>query len=153
LGLSVLNWIAETGRLLLPVLVPSWRFFDEIAPSPRIEYCTSSSATLSDEMWQEFRPRPVYVSVPKMLRRIIWNPRWNESLYLMSCAERLMSHPTRHSADEIFDRLIADLSGDKYEQSYVQFRLVFLYRYEGKLYRQVTYLSDVRRVSGGDCGA
>ena len=44
-------------KLLLPALIPSWRFFDTIAPSPRIEY-----ALLHDPhaaaAWREFRPRP-----------------------------------------------------------------------------------------------
>ena len=28
----------RTLKLLLPVLIPSWRFFDFIAPSPRIQF-------------------------------------------------------------------------------------------------------------------
>ena len=32
-------------RLLLPALIPSWRFFDVIAPSPRIEYALGATST------------------------------------------------------------------------------------------------------------
>ena len=32
--------VFKTLRLLLPVLIPSWRFFSAIAPSPRVEFVT-----------------------------------------------------------------------------------------------------------------
>ena len=31
-------------RLLLPALIPSWRFFDVVAPSPRIEFVLLETA-------------------------------------------------------------------------------------------------------------
>ena len=33
-------------KLLLPALIPSWSFFDVIAPSPRIEYALLRSCLL-----------------------------------------------------------------------------------------------------------
>lgn len=35
---NFLKTVLNSFRLLLPAIVPSWRFFDEIAPSPRVEY-------------------------------------------------------------------------------------------------------------------
>jgi hypothetical protein len=85
-----------TLKLLLPALLPSWRFFDSVGPSPRIEY-------LLDR--REFRPPPLMLPVWRMLARLVWNPQRNESLFLTSCAERLMENPTAHSANEISARV------------------------------------------------
>jgi len=145
-GFSLVH-LAKDALLLLPAVIPSWRFFDEIAPSPRVEYLLLGH---EDEKWQEFRPRPQKVPLFKMLRRMIWNPRWNESLYLVSCAERLMAEPTDHSVNEIFDRisreLIAQDSG-KAPAPFLKFRLVFLYRVDGLVERHVTYQSEARALA------
>lgn len=117
--------------LLLPALIPSWRFFDVIAPSPRIEFATLASPD-SAAVWQAFRPRPARVALSTMLVRLFWNPRWNESLFLVSCAERLVDQPTQHSQDEIFQRIASDLrdrlEGDPEAAPWLTFRLVFLQR-------------------------
>jgi hypothetical protein len=111
--------------LLLPALIPSWRFFDIIAPSPRIEYAVLPSRDATAE-WREFRPRPQRVSLPAMLGRLFWNSRWNETLFLVSCAERLVDEPTAHSEDEIFRRIAADLADAP--EPWLAFRLVFVHR-------------------------
>lgn len=36
---------------------------------------------------------------------MLWNPVRNESLFLVSCAERLIEHPTVHSEEEILKRI------------------------------------------------
>ena len=89
-------------QLLLPALIPSWNFFDVIVPSPRIQFSILNPENELQAEWQEFRPRPADLSIWQMLGRMLSNPVWNESLFLMSCAERLMEYPTRHSEDEIF---------------------------------------------------
>ena len=68
----------RTLKLLLPALVPSWRFFDTIAPSPRIEYALLRNAEEppSSDDWREFRPRPARQSAIRMLGRLLWNPVW-----------------------------------------------------------------------------
>jgi hypothetical protein len=81
-------------RYLLPVLIPSWRFFDFIAPSPRIEFAVIAQLDDPATRWQEFRPRPVHLPVAAMLRRLLWNPIWNESLFIVSCAEKLLDEPS-----------------------------------------------------------
>jgi hypothetical protein len=135
-------------RLLLPALIPSWRFFDVIAPSPRIEYALLASPTDAAGDWREFRPRPGRLSLAAMLLRLFWNPRWNETLFLVSCAERLVEQPTAHSEDEIFRRIAADFarrSDGAALQPWLCFRLVFLSRERDAIRREVLFRSAPRR--------
>jgi hypothetical protein len=133
----------ETLKLLLPALIPSWRFFDGVAPSPRIEFALLNSEMEMAEDWREFRPRPEKLNLASMMGRMIWNPRWNESLFLVSCAERLMDHPTEHSRREIIARIQAELKRKGVDAPLVQFRLVFLSRQEAEIVREITYTSPV----------
>ena len=133
--------------LFLPAIMPSWRFFDVIAPSPRIEYSLRKTQDEAEEQleWSEMRPRPQHISLPQALKRLLWNPHWNESLFLVSCAERLMQQPTEHSVQEIITRLRADLNAQntkKADALYLQFRLVFVYREGESIKRQVAYRSE-----------
>lgn len=131
--------------LLLPALIPSWNFFDVIAPSPRIEYALAPSPAIPQEGWAEFRPRPQRVSTLERLRRLLWNPRWNESLFLVSCAERLINAPTDHSQDEIFSRLAAGLGPAP--GAWLSFRLVFVSREDLAIQREVLFQSAPRRLA------
>lgn len=99
----------QTLKLLIPALIPSWNFFDAVASSPRIEYACMGAPGETVGSWREFRPRPQRVGAPGALARLIWNARWNEALFVVSCAERLLAEPTAHSQDEIFRRIAADL--------------------------------------------
>ena len=133
-------------KLLLPALIPSWRFFDVIAPSPRIEFALLEHAQNTANDWQELRPRPATLSIGTMLKRLFWNPEWNESLFLVSCAERLMAHPTEHSIQEILTRIRAELKPrftDTTIFRYVQFRLVFLSREGKEIRRDITFVSPI----------
>ena len=132
--------------LILPVLLPSWRFFDVIAPSPRIEFVVLSSAEEEAVGWREFRSRPEALSAGVFLRRMFWNARWNESLFLVSCAERLLQNPTEHSKYEIQRRIKRDLLAAGKDLSvapYLRFRLVFLHRDGDAILREVAYISDI----------
>ena len=134
-------------RLLLPALIPSWNFFDVIAPSPRIEYALAASRDDDPGEWREFRPRPDHVSVATMLRRLVWNSRLNETLFVVSCAERLIDNPTDHSQDEILRRIAADLARqpDAATQApWLSFRLVFLSREGEAIDREVLFQSAPR---------
>lgn len=134
--------------LLAPALVPSWNFFDVIAASPRVEYALAGSRDALLEAWTEFRPRPQRLSLAVMLARLFWNPRWNESLFLVSCAERLVEEPTAHSEDEIFRRVAADLAGRGGDGAeWLSFRLAFL-DHEGG--REVLYQAAPRRLADID---
>lgn len=134
--------------LLLPALIPSWRFFDVIAPSPRIEFATLASPD-SAAVWQAFRPRPARVALSTMLVRLFWNPRWNESLFLVSCAERLVDQPTQHSQDEIFQRIASDLrdrlEGGPEAAPWLTFRLVFLQRQGVRIVGEERFRAAPRR--------
>jgi len=135
-------------RLLLPALIPSWNFFDVIAASPRIEYARARSASETATDWQAYRPRPRHLSPAAMLGRLFWNARWNESLFVVSCAERLLNAPTAHSEDEIFRRIAADLGeagGDS--DGWIRFRIVLVSEEAGVLTREVAFLSEPRRLT------
>lgn len=131
-------------KLLLPVIIPSWNFFDVIVPSPRIQFALLNTKEDSAVEWHEFRPRAEKLTLFEMLRRMLWNAKWNESLYLVSCAERLIDYPTRHSEEEIFKRLTAHgLAG---EAQYIQFRLVFIRKENNELLEEICYQSDQRKI-------
>lgn len=100
-------------RLLLPAIIPSWRFFDAVTASPRLDYALTRRPDDAQE-WQPFRPRPAVLTPAAMLRRLFWNPEWNEDLYLVSLAERLVgdasSEATRqHSQRELLLRVARHL--------------------------------------------
>jgi hypothetical protein len=131
-------------KLLLPALIPAWNFFDEIAASPRIEYTLLPSPDESAEDWREFRPRPPHVPLSAMLGRLFWNARGNETLFVVSCAERLLAEPTAHSQEEIFRRIAADVP-DK--SAWLRFRIFLVSEQNGASIREMAYISDARRVS------
>jgi hypothetical protein len=136
-------------KLLLPALIPSWNFFDVIAPSPRVEYARLRSIGDAQGEWREFRPRPQRLAPREMLGRLIWNPRWNESLFLVSCAERLTDEPTAHSEDEIFKRIAADLvrEPDDAERPWLGFRLVFVSRQADAVAGEILFQPAPRRLA------
>ena len=137
-------------KLLLPALIPSWNFFDIIAPSPRIQFVLLNSANEMPDNWQEFRPRPATLSITQMLKRMLWNPKWNESLFLVSCAERIMGDSTQelieHSENEILKRIKNDLlqKHKTLTASHLQFRLLFVQRKGSELEEEITFLSHIQ---------
>lgn len=139
-------------KLLIPALLPSWRFFDFIAPSPRIQFALLNAEDAPAREWREFRPRPAHLSFKQMLGRMVWNPEWNESLFLVSCAERLMEQPTAHSEDEILKRigheLMRDTSNpDMVEETHLQFRLLLVQRQGEGLQEEVVFHSRIQPLS------
>ena len=143
----------QTIKLLLPALIPSWDFFESIAPSPRIQFSLLNSEKQTDKHWAEFRPRPQYVSLIKMLKRMLWNPWWNESLFLVSCAERIVGNSSSelilHSEQEIFKRIKNDLlqKHQSLTASHFQFRLVFVQRQGKELKEEVAFISRIQAVA------
>lgn len=125
----------NTLCLALPALIPSWRFFKSVQPSPRIEWrCPDLSPN-----WQAFRPRPAHISGVTLIHRMFWNPRWNEALYMVTCAERLTAEETRHSIEEVLSRLRQDCPA---MAEVLQFRLKFIDRVNGDLQEEITFISD-----------
>ena len=134
-------FMLRTVQLILPALIPSWNFFDVIAPSPRIEYQLLDDAGKPQGDWQAFRPRPAKISALSMLKRLIWNPHWNESLFLVSCAERLSQDITpEHSEREILTRMKRDLQAET-DAAQFRFRLVFIHREDETLTQDILYTS------------
>lgn len=146
-------------QYLLPALIPSWRFFDFIAPSPRIEFAVVAKVDDPIAQWREFRPRPVHLPVAAMLRRLLWNPIWNESLFMVSCAEKLLDEPSTRREDELLTRIAATVArgetGDKVIGStYLRFRIVVLKREGEQISRRVGFVSSARRLDAiGRIGA
>lgn len=141
----------QSFKLLLPALIPSWNFFDIIAPSPRIQYALLTAIDDEADGWQEFRPRPQRLLFRQMLWRMVWNPLWNESLFLMSCAERLIEHPSRHSEDEILKRIAAAVVHDNppdVVKPYLQFRLLLIGRQGTVIQDELVYVSRTVPLSG-----
>ena len=137
-------------KLLLPALIPSWNFFDVIAPSPRIEYVQLGTQQASPAEWQEFRPRPARLGFLQMLARMVWNTDWNEYLFMMSCAERLIEFPTSHSEHEILKRIIRELlckAQISDHETRLGFRLLTLKRTASGLEQQIVYESRLVVVS------
>ncbi|MCA0202183.1 MAG: hypothetical protein LCH56_15350 [Proteobacteria bacterium] len=129
-------------KLLLPALIPSWNFFDEIAASPRIEYAVLSSPDDVGD-WREFRPRPSRVALFAMIGRVFWNARWNETLFVVSCAERLLAEPTAHSQSEIFHRIAREIPDN---DAWLRFRISLVGERDGALVREMAFISEARRV-------
>lgn len=129
-------------KLILPVIFPSWRFFDTVAPSPRVEYRVDSVSS----GWQEFCPKAQNRSFLEIVRRLFWNPDRNEALFVTSCAERMIVNPTQHSEDQIIKRILNDIDGDI---KTIQYRLVFIYRNDntGDLEKQMLFESGVRELT------
>lgn len=141
-------------KLLIPALIPSWRFFDIIAPSPRIQFALLQSETTPVTEWREFRPRPAHVSFMQMLGHMFWNPVWNESLFLVSCAERIMEQPTRHSEDEILKRIKTEFVHSDADRSatHFQFRLLVVRREGEQMLREVVFESRLELLSSQEKG-
>jgi hypothetical protein len=137
--------MVNTLRLLLPALFPSWRFFDVIAPSPRIELAVvadpDGAVPESDHVWRACRPTRPRMGIVDYVTAFFWNARWNETLFLATCAERLMQNPSEHSTREIRRRLRRDLTAEEAAAPCFRFRLVFVSRDAEAVRRDVAYVS------------
>ncbi|EEB84014.1 hypothetical protein RGAI101_1164 [Roseobacter sp. GAI101] len=144
----------KTLSLILPVLMPSWRFFKTIEPSPRVQwrFLTDKNATTGD--WQDFRPRPQAVTAVQMIGRLFWNPVWNDNLFVVSCAERIEQQRTDRSITEITQRILADSDATQMNPQVrlVQFRLLFVHRDGADLVEDIVFVSDpVAQPRGPSC--
>jgi len=70
-GTTSVENMLQTIKLLLPALMPSWRFFAAIAPSPRIELALLKTAKDVPDVWQEFRPRPEHLSIIRDRKSVV----------------------------------------------------------------------------------
>lgn len=127
--------LLQTFTLLLPALFPSWRFFKTVAPSPRVEWRAQNTPN-----WQEARPRPDQISFQRQLRRMLWNPHWNEALYLVSLSERQITEPTDYVEKELRARVMDCLPDDV---EAFEFRLTFVARVDHDIVNFVEYESGM----------
>lgn len=140
----------KTIKLLLPILLPSWQFFKEIAPSPRIEFRILNSAD-ENIHWKEFRPRPQKISLLSNILRFFYNPEWNESMYLVNCAESLIIEPNDFADKEIKERLKKHLINSGYclDNECFEFRIIFISRKDSELESHILYNSCLEELVGG----
>ncbi|MBF9035722.1 hypothetical protein HKCCE2091_15850 [Rhodobacterales bacterium HKCCE2091] len=92
--------MSDPIRLFLPVLFPSWRFFGEIGASPRVQFRPAGGTD-----WQHAVTRPSRLPLPTRLLRLVWNPGWNEALFLAALAERQAVEPADWIGAEIARRV------------------------------------------------
>ncbi|NQY79075.1 MAG: hypothetical protein HRT47_02065 [Candidatus Caenarcaniphilales bacterium] len=139
----------KTLKLLLPILLPSWQFFKEIAPSPRIEFRLLSSPN-ENINWQEFRPRPRKISLLSNILRFFYNAEWNETMYMINCAESLIIEPSQHADTEIKMRIKKYLitSGSSLENKFLEFRIIFINRKASDLETHILYESSLEELTG-----
>ena len=129
----VVSTLLRLAQLLLPVLFPSWRFFREVAESPRIELRGP------DGRWTDLTARPSHLPPGAYLRRLFWNRRWNEYLFLMSLSDRLAADPS----PELLALLRRRIEAWPGAGPGVTFRLVFVSPED----RYVAYVSAPPRAS------
>jgi hypothetical protein len=132
---------------LLPALLPSWRFFDDIGPSPRIEICLLQRAGDTPSYWQPYRPRPQRLTLATQLRSLLWNPRGNEALYLLSSSEKLLQRQSVLAQMEIAHRIAAGFADGEIavapQSRFFMFRLLEIERGSDGLQSQVSFESPV----------
>ena len=133
-------------KLILPVLLPSWGFFDRIAASPRIEYALITDKSSTDYDWKDFTYRPQSRSLTDFAKSLIYNAHWNESLFAVSCAGRLLDHPTPHSEQQIIDILTRRQQPNPKRTPYLQFRIHVVEREGDKRTRDLAYISTLHNV-------
>jgi hypothetical protein len=138
------RWL-DPVTLLLPALLPSWRFFASVGPSPRIQCAWVQSEKDTEHHWEDFRPRPAHLSFGAMLRSLIWNPAANETLYLIACCERLLEQPDEHWQNEIRQRVLAELSA-KPKAAFFRYRIVLVERNGTSLITEPAFVSPIRRL-------
>lgn len=115
-------------RLILPAIVPSWRFFDAVGDSPRIDHAVVATRDAPVTDWHSHDPRIGYLSPARMVHRLFWNPAWNDGLYRVSLAERLLTSDdaatVAHSERELMRRIARDLDAGPDAWLRVRIRLV-----------------------------
>lgn len=121
--------------------MPSWRFFDVIAPSPRIEVALLKTANEVPKTWEEFRSKAQILPLGHCIKRLFLNACWNDTLYLVSCAEKIMQTGSPHAQKEIFKIIKQDL--DDSTETYCQFRLVFVHRDS----QEIGFVSEIESIA------
>jgi len=126
-------------QLLFPILIPSWRFFDEIAPSPRIEFTSAQNG--APLKWQPLCSTPQTLSIWQIIGRLFYNAKRNEDLFMASCAERLIQGEEHFATPHILSYIARHYGVC---DTPIQFRLIFHYRENNQIVRQQQlYISEI----------
>ena len=136
-------------RLLLPVLFPSWRFFPEVGPSPRIEYALLGGAEDKPSAWAAFQPRPDTQSFIQFANSLFWNPTGNTYLFLVTCCEQFLANNSQPALDHLTAHVregaIKKSRADTHD--HFQFRLIVVFRDGEEVKREELYRSSVLSLS------
>lgn len=139
-------------KLILPVVFPSWRFFSSIGPSPRIHYAFLKNENDEPQDWKEFRPQPEQVSFKEGLCRLFHNPRWNETLYINTCAERLFEGYSEMREQEIMKRILAAANAKQItfgaESHYLTYKISAVIREAEIITQPVTFVAKPVLIKG-----
>ncbi len=125
-------------RWLLPALFPSWRFFDVIGPSPRIELRYWQGQGRSEE-WRELLPPPRRLRPHQVAARLLWNPARNEALFFTRCAERVLEGESAKPLALIEQKIRASLPPGA---TAFQFRILVLTPAGNRLGREIVFESS-----------
>ncbi|MEN0038998.1 MAG: hypothetical protein AAGC78_18105 [Cellvibrio sp.] len=132
-------------RLILPVLFPSWRFFSSIGPSPRIEVGFASTAQLEPADWFPVFPLPEKISFTSGIVQLLHNPKWNDRLYINTCAEHLFESHSEFHEQQIAQRLLHLISAREIpvpiNAQTLFFRVRALVAENGQLTEDITFIS------------
>lgn len=71
---------------------------------------------------------------------MVWNPRWNEALYMVSLSERLIIAPSAHSVDRLNALIAAEVAPQA--GGALQFRIAFLDKEGAQIVKTIEYESD-----------
>ncbi len=137
-------------QLLMPVLFPSWRFFPEVGPSPRIEYMLLSRADDKQSAWAQFCPHPESLSFFQSAKGLLWNPERNRALFLVTCSEQFLANDSKPALEHLVALVRAGLMNENaVEHDYFQFRLMVIFREGDELEREEVYRSSVMPLKEG----
>ncbi|MCH2165892.1 MAG: hypothetical protein MK098_14795 [Marinovum sp.] len=119
--------------LILPALIPSWRFFKDVAPSPRIK------ARIDGSEWREVQRRDERITVQLSSKHLFFNPNWNADLFLVSLSERLIATPNQERKARFDNALRAHLGLDK--ATHLEWRLSLVDYHSGRIVQEVVFES------------
>lgn len=121
--------------LLLPALIPSWRFFKEVAPSPRIE-----GRIVGVHGWRMLHTRPETVGLFEGFLRLFWNRQWNSQLFFVSLTERFLAGASDASERLLLQEVTKRLSACAGQS--VAFRIWLVDRAGDDVIQEVVYESS-----------
>lgn len=122
-------------RSLISALISNWQFFKESTLAPVIE------VNVDGADWQELSLRPKSQSFFDIVKSLFFNPHWNEALFIMDCAERLVLEKSQEDEDELTERIKLKLSTQN--AKYFEFRIIFI----SKDQKEIVFNSDKKELS------